>query len=90
MHERYIINLLTNTYHGPYKNKTKMLKDMKILKNITDAFLEVGTNILDVSPEKFKESFSTFSKGMLVNSKYETKSLSESKRIKIMMEKDNG
>jgi hypothetical protein len=54
MNEKFLVDLYTKKIFGPYRNKRKMEKDLKIIKETSDMFLEVGSNILVLSPVNLK------------------------------------
>ena len=54
MNEKFLVDVYTKKIFGPYRNKRKMEKDLKIIKKTSDVFLEVGTNVLVLSPVNLK------------------------------------
>jgi hypothetical protein len=54
MNEKFLVDVYTKKIFGPYRNKRKMEKDLKIIKKTSDMFLEVGSNVLVLSPVNLK------------------------------------
>jgi hypothetical protein len=67
MNKYYVVDLYLKKYYGPFKNCKKAKSAARFIKEVevSDWFLEIGTNILVVDEGTFSYSYYNFEKGNL-------------------------
>ena len=65
MYGWYIINIFSKEYYGPFLKKSRAKENAKIVKQIADMCVEIGTNVGIVDCVEFSKDYKDYKKGSI-------------------------